>query len=252
MTQIDTKLQGPSIYKISYNVTDETYNKLQVINKLIDKVADENVNIYDAFSSATIEGARTTLEDVGIALKNGCQTKSEYMVVDTLRATEKAFRHTGDIDLLSLKSIWDTVTENVCDNIPVAGVTYRSGQVYVGSHIPCVSRDIPVYMNMLYKYLNDHNTILSSIIVHFYFVYIHPFCDGNGRTARILNRLCLNKVNTKFKSVDISTPILNNLQRYYMTLSMSEVDRNSELYITPFVEYMVDMILKAVKACSHS
>ncbi|MDI7816261.1 Fic family protein [Clostridioides difficile] len=44
------------------------------------------------------------------------------------------------------------------------------------------------------------NDLAKSAIIHFYFVYVHPFSDGNGRTSRALSYLYLiNKGYDTFK-----------------------------------------------------
>ena len=83
-------------------------------------------------------------------------------------------------------------------NSLVLGATkdgYRKSMVYIGSlvrvvHTPAPVGMIPELMNNFYRYSLE-NKILDSIVKHFYFVYVHPYIDGNGRTARAIQRTLL-------------------------------------------------------------
>lgn len=49
-------------------------------------------------------------------------------------------------------------------------------------------------MNSLVDFINNNNDfhpLIKACIIHFYFVYIHPFFDGNGRTARAISYMYL-------------------------------------------------------------
>ena len=62
---------------------------------------------------------------------------------------------------------------------------------------------VPSLMKNLFNFITEnekeiHPLILSSIF-HYYFVYIHPFSDGNGRMARFWVSLILTNWNSKFE-----------------------------------------------------
>ena len=74
------------------------------------------------------------------------------------------------------------------------GNQYREGMVYIGPaghiiHTPAQPEVLPELMDKWFEFVEQGSgdVLLRSFIAHFYFVYIHPFCDGNGRAARILN-----------------------------------------------------------------
>ena len=103
--------------------------------------------------------------------------------------------------------------------------------------------------------------LIRSFVAHFYFVYVHPFCDGNGRTARILNAsLLYHNGYKKMKSLPLANSINNQLRGYYNSLSDSETVQNGSvlgnmtlgtttlgeaekgwLDLSPFVFYMLDV-----------
>ena len=71
---------------------------------------------------------------------------------------------------------------------------YRNGRVLIkGSrHIPASGDAVPDLMPVFFELLeNEEDPGTRVVLGHFVFVYIHPFSDGNGRTARFLMNLML-------------------------------------------------------------
>ena len=73
---------------------------------------------------------------------------------------------------------------------------------------------VPSLMKSLFNFITEnekeiHPLILSSIF-HYYFVYIHPFSDGNGRMARFWVSLILTNWNSKFEYIPIEEEIYLN------------------------------------------
>ncbi|VIO87582.1 Uncharacterized protein BM_BM17241 [Brugia malayi] len=77
----------------------------------------------------------------------------------------------------------------------VAGV-FRKSQVFVSSFTPVPANMVPGEMEEMVKWLNEEDSLLldpieRAAIAHYKLVSIHPFIDGNGRTARLLMNLIL-------------------------------------------------------------
>jgi len=83
-----------------------------------------------------------------------------------------------------------------CEDGAVGGVVRRSevvvGNVYRGPNAP----DVPELLDEFCKWINSSDfeseqspvvfSIIKAIVAHLYIAWIHPFGDGNGRTARLL------------------------------------------------------------------
>lgn len=121
---------------------------------------------------------------------------------------------------------------------------YRQVPVYIllqGQKVytaPEVS-DVPLFMRDFIKFFNNnsdsliHNDpFIKAAFVHFLFIKIHPFVDGNGRVARVLQNLkfteLVNKVyqnkngsaiHLKIAPINISYSIYHNKQSYYQKLN---------------------------------
>lgn len=211
----------------------------------------KNVNytenyVLDNYASATIEGACTTLKCVQRAVKNRTAlNKSEKMVLNCISASKKIKLQHNDIS--NLIDTWNIVVNGVCENERCRGKRFRTGMVYIGSenkiiHIPQKHELIEDSMVELYKFIARNKSIIDAIVAHFYFVYIHPFCDGNGRTARILmNKIMYDNGIDMFK-VPISNTIMNNINGYYRSIKKSETSNCNKLDITPFIMYMLQII----------
>lgn len=205
--------------------------------------------LLDSFHSATIEGARTTIEQVRKSLINP-KTKSDKMVANNVKVLNYVYNGTKITDD-NIRQLWEMLVQGCCENEQLAGTKYRSGMVYVSSateiiHVPAKPDEIQTYMTDLFNWIYTHDnedTLIKAIVGHIYFVYIHPFCDGNGRMARILmNSILYQSGYTNVKYLNISNSIRMHLSMYYNTITLSE---HSDMNVSPFIDYMLRVIIHA-------
>lgn len=105
---------------------------------------------------------------------------------------------------------------------------------------------VPSLMKSLFSYINNneksiHPLVLPSLF-HYYFVYVHPFSDGNGRLARFWVNLILIDWNSKFEYIPIEEEIYLNQEEYYEAISNSHINGNANVYIS-FMIKCIDSIL---------
>lgn len=90
-------------------------------------------------------------------------------------------------------------------------------------YIPPEYRDIPDLLDELIEYVNttgDHPLIVAAI-VHYQLVTIHPFEDGNGRTARLLSGYILDINGYRFNGVgSLEEYFAYDIDEYYRSLQM--------------------------------
>ena len=136
------------------------------------------------------------------------------------------------------------------DLVPLAG-KYRTGNEGVFAGDKCIficppPQQVPYLMSELFDWLNREKKNIDSLILssifHYEFVFIHPFQDGNGRTARFWQNAILSKYDKIFEVVTIENMIEKNQQEYYDAIAKAHVDGESIV----FVEFMLDMINKAL------
>lgn len=244
-------LGNTAIYMV---MTEEIQKHLEMIDSLYQQVSREkkvkDIILLDAFHSATIEGARTTVESVRKSFEKP-KSKDDKMVVNTIHGINYAYEN--QISMKNIRKLWEIVTEGVCENGHLAGTKFRTGMVYVGDdmsvvHTPAEPEMIEDMMEELFNFSDSstYNVWLTAGILHYYFVYIHPFCDGNGRMARILTQSFLQQKGLdKIRYLPLSRTINGSLSGYYKMLKESElIQINGERWIdiTPFLDYMLNII----------
>jgi len=98
-----------------------------------------------------------------------------------------------------------------------------------------------------YIYIDDGlDQVIKSIIIHYYFAYLHPYFDGNGRMARLLQFWYLVQIGyTSSLFIPFSAYINESKGLYYKAFTL--ISNNSKvseiLDITPFVSYFIDNVL---------
>ena len=94
---------------------------------------------------------------------------------------------------------------------------------------------------------NIHPLILSSIF-HYEFVFIHPFNDGNGRTARLWQNIILYNWKRIFEYLPIESRIHKYQEEYYNVIAKSHINGNSN----EFIEFMLKMINETLDEVSNT
>ena len=91
------------------------------------------------------------------------------------------------------------------------------------AYIPPEYSDIPELLDELVEYVNttdDHPLIIAGI-VHYQLVTIHPFEDGNGRTARLLSGYLLDYYGYGFNGIgSLEEYFAYDSDEYYASLQM--------------------------------
>jgi Fic family protein len=127
---------------------------------------------------------------------------------------------------------------------------YRQTDVGVGGtegviHVAPPSTRVSQLMGELFDWLggSDEHLLIKSCVFHYEFEFIHPFSDGNGRVGRLWQTVILHSYKNIFAHIPIESLIRDNQKRYYAALEASGSLGES----TPFIEFMLEMILATVK-----
>lgn len=90
-------------------------------------------------------------------------------------------------------------------------------------YIPPMADDIPALLDELITYVNhsEDHPLLKAAVVHYQIVTIHPFEDGNGRTARILSDYVLDYYGYGFNQIgSLEEYFAYDVDEYYRSLQM--------------------------------
>ncbi|MBT4124094.1 MAG: Fic family protein [Candidatus Pacebacteria bacterium] len=106
---------------------------------------------------------------------------------------------------------------------------------------PPVSVEVPFLISELFSWLNDPvnvhiHPIFKAAIVHYQLVYVHPYVEGNGRTARAFATLVLYLLGYDFKRFfSIEQYFDNDVDQYYKALLSVQQKADSDM--TFWMEY---------------
>ncbi|GAB2023683.1 Fic family protein [Pseudolactococcus yaeyamensis] len=205
--------------------------------------------IEHVWSSNALEGNSLTKYETASILEVGL-TANGSPVKDVLETLDlgKAYNFmeelaTGNQELSEevIQKINQLVTIKSVDNIDFAGV-YRLVNAYP-YRVEGVKYAEPIYIrqemgNLIYW----HDEIAKSLhpveyaaLLHLKFVSIHPFADGNGRTARLLMAFAL--VRNGFPIVNIQ-PEANSRSEYMEALANSQRQDNPEPFVNLVIKYV--------------
>ena len=244
--------------KILQNSNKISYisNKLPpiAIKKIIMKILSNEL-----YKTNKIEGIETIKSEIYYSLKDDKKSskknnKLEGIIKKYKDIMEKNFKDTQHINnLSSFRKIYDEMFEGFekSGNYKLDGKYFRKDTVKVINglgniiHIGVNGEEaIEKNIESLIEFMNrkDITFLLKASIVHFFFEYIHPFYDGNGRFGRYLLSLYLARKLDNLTAFSISYSISRNLDDYYKSFVEVE-DVNNYGEITFFVEN----ILKTIK-----
>ncbi len=122
----------------------------------------------------------------------------------------------------------------VGQNIEHQGISYHLLKDYILNMIKYIQMD------------DGLDQVIKSIIIHYYFAYLHPYFDGNGRMARLLQLWYLVQIGyTSSLFIPFSAYINESKGLYYkaFTLISNNFKLSGTLDVTPFVSYFIDNVL---------
>lgn len=219
--------------------------------ELLDAADAAEAMIDEAVYSSMIEGAFTSREKAAafIRKQKSPQNKAEQMVQNNYDALTFVLEHIDEpITERTILEIVRIVTRSAAE---VEVQAYRTETVYVTGregivYAPPEANQVPMLMQSLVTFIADSelHPILKACIAHFYFVYVHPFGDGNGRTARALSLMMLLQAGYDFfRFFSISGIVAGERAQYYRAmLNVEEADSD----MTYFIDCYSGMLAKAV------
>ena len=213
----------------------------------------EEAVVDEAVYSSVIEGAFTSREQAMDFLRwnRTPRSKSEQMIKNNYDALTYVLEHLdepiGEETILAIARI---VTRSAAE-VQVTG--YREGMVYVTGregvvYTPPRAEVVPEMMRALVKFIRESelHPLLKACIAHFYLVYVHPFGDGNGRTARALSYMMLLQVGYDFfRYVSVSGVVAEERGRYYRAMrSVEESDGDMTYFIDAYSAMLARTVQK--------
>jgi Fic family protein len=217
----------------------------------------------EATESALMEGASTTRTEAIAMLRDGRapRTLGERMVANNLAGMHLIKDSLSQpLSPEFIRDLHTTLCERTLDDEGACGryrlesekVLVVDGRDSSTIHVPPHASRVPKLIEDLCAFANDAggepfiHPIIKASILHFMLGYIHPFVDGNGRTARALFYWhALRSGYSIFELLSISTVIRRGFAKYPRAYLDSEQDDGD---LTYFILYQLDVIAQALRS----
>lgn len=240
---------------LTKDIQDRLDEKLSMLNSYrpLPEVAvrklREQFGIEMTYNSNAIEGNSLTLKETFLVINEGLTIKGKplkdhleakshtealeylYDLVDRDKRgtfSERLIRELNQIVMRDIDKEW-------------AG-RYRNSNVIIGGadHTPPEAIEVPQLMQELIDWVRQNRKALHSVelaaVLHHRLVNIHPFFDGNGRTARLVMNVVLMQA-----GFPLAVVLKNDRKKYYRTLG--EADREN---YTPFVRFIAQAVQRSL------
>ena len=257
-------------------LTDSIASKLHTITKQaagsirgLDQQEDEHAKhrflirsqIEEAMTSSQLEGAGTTRAVAKDMLRSGRKPRAhgERMIYNNYLAMQELKRWRDQpLTPDAVFEIHRLITSDTLEDPSQAGrfrtaadnvvVEDETGRVL---HLPPRAEELPQRLRALCDFANGVHDgegflhpVVRAIAIHFQIGYDHPFCDGNGRTARTLFYWSMLRSGywlTEYLSV--SSVFKNAKARYLRSYLQTETDESDMSY---FVDHHLEVIVDAI------
>ncbi|MFA5247711.1 MAG: Fic family protein [Patescibacteria group bacterium] len=231
-------------------------NKLRPLPKSAVQKLREKFQIEMTYNSNAIEGNSLTLKETFLVINEGITVKGKPLK-DHLEAKDHHAALEYLYDLID-NDKKHTVSEMLIKNLHQiilqetdkewAG-RYRNANVIIGGadHTPPDALQVPNKMRDLVAWLNSQKSKLNivelSALLHHKLVHIHPFFDGNGRTARLTMNLFLMQAGYPLVVI-----MKTDRKKYYDVLDKADKGKYEPLikFIAQSVERSLDIYLKTL------
>ncbi|EGN63344.1 Fic family protein [Fusobacterium animalis] len=239
-------------------------NQINLISNELPQIAIKDIIIKilsnELYKTNKIEGIEAVKSEIYTSLKdnkklNNKSNKLDGIIKKYKDIMEKNFKDTQHIDnLSSFRKIYDEMFEDFekSGNYKLDGKYFRKDTIKVinglGNTIHIgINGEEAIEKNIedLIQFMNrkDIPFLVKASISHFFFEYIHPFYDGNGRFGRYLLSLYLARKLDILTAFSLSYSISKNLDNYYKSfVEVEDVNNYGE------ITFFIDNILKTIKS----
>lgn len=220
----------------------------------------ETARLYTTHYSTMIEGNRLDPDQVEEVLKHqghfpgrerdehevkgyyAALTQVEKWVAQGVNVTEKMIQTLHALVMAKGKGSAKPTTYRDSQNV------IRDGRTKAIVYMPPEAKDVKNLMAGMVDWINKNTELPCPIvagIAHYQFATIHPYYDGNGRTARLLTTLILHLGGYDLKGLySLEEYYARNLGAYYEAISIGESHNyymgRAEADITKWVEYFIE------------
>lgn len=266
----------PLKFKPKYSITNDLLKKLLKIEAIKERVKSlpltpkvlaslrESSKLFSTHYSTMIEGNRLTQKEVSEVLLRNKQIKGrerdEKEIKGYYRALDEISKLVSKKTAITEKNI-KTLHGYIMGASKPTATEYRTEQNVIKEldsgrivYLPPEAKDVPDLMSALIVWLNENKNEIPvpilAAVAHYQYATIHPYYDGNGRTARILTTLVLHLNGYDLKGIyNLEEYYAKNLQDYYSAIDIGESHNyylgRATADITSWIEYFITGMLES-------
>ncbi|MFA6297148.1 MAG: Fic family protein [Candidatus Paceibacterota bacterium] len=271
------------MFKPKYNITQKLLSNIKQVAILINELnhkrfssivyaeMEQRARSLSVYSSTSIEGNPLALTDVKNLLKNtpkqARDTEKEILNYnEALTYLHTLIKKPVFLNNSLILEIQKIVTKEIIEKY--RNGKFRNEPVFVNDprtrktiYLPPDSKDVVSLLNDLNTFIKDNEGVTDLLILagifHKQFVIIHPFVDGNGRTARLATKILLAKMGLNtFDLFSFENYYNKNVTKYFATVGvfgnyyeLNNTDFTS--WLEYFTDGIIDELLRVKKEISN-
>lgn len=218
------------------------------------------------FGTAAIEGNPLSEEEVGNILAEPTGTTLRARAEQEIVNLGKAYRLIAPppsgkargpyfVTEQFIRELNQFITADIIHKDHTPG-QYRNHKVEVGNADhggkyvpPKILADIQPLMTAFVDWINSEEmmgegALVRAALAHYHLGLIHPFGDGNGRTARLVEAMILHQAGYRYVPVIMSNFYYKNIDDYY--IAFRETEKAPDLDVTVFLKFFMRVLLLSV------
>tara|TARA_Y100000034_G_scaffold61729_2_gene74941 strand:- start:1069 stop:2007 length:939 start_codon:yes stop_codon:yes gene_type:complete len=217
---------------------------LKHIPKNVKEKLDKDFVIRFTYNSNAIEGNRLTLRQTALILKDkvipsGVRAQDYNEAINGKECLDYIKNYKGNLNIKFLEKINGILTKNT-------GVVYEGRirffdvKIFGSNHVPPSHTEVKRHMLNLFKWYSANKNKLHpfelAVLIHAKLTWIHPFEDGNGRTARTVMNYILMK-----KGFPMFFIPFEKREEYYKSLDIAD-NKDYKRYTAKMLQLVIDQV----------
>ena len=273
--RVETFTSGPFYFSRRYDrqaltekleearVLQQVVAEMPILPSLASRIEEEAI-IKSIYGTAALEGNPLSEEEVGEIITATDPARSRQRArqeIENLKECYSMLKEFGTLpDGLELnheliKNIHQLITNAIEHHSNQPG-RFREHKVQVGNlehggvyTPPKIFDDISNLMNEFVAWINSPELLAEPPLVrgalgHYHLAMIHPFSDGNGRTARFVEAMVMRTGGVKHVPLMLSNYYYRHMDDYYWAFSLTRKHKNRE--VTPFLDFVLSGFIESI------
>ena len=217
---------------------------LKNVPKSIKEKLNEDFVIRFTYNSNAIEGNRLTLRQTALILKDkvipsGVRAEDYNEAINGKECLDYIKSYKGELNIEFIEKVNGILTKNT-GVVYTGRIRFFDVRIQGSNHVPPPHAEVKKYMVNLIKWYSANKNKLHpfelATLIHAKLAWIHPFEDGNGRTARTIMNFVLMK-----KGFPMFFIPFEKREDYYQSLDFADKDDYKE-YVAKMFRLIIDQV----------